>query len=66
MKLSGSSRSSFFRGNVVDLAVAVIVGVAFGAVVTAFVEDLATPLLAAIVGEPDFGSTPTTLASEAA
>ena len=44
------------RGNVVDLAVGVVVGVAFGAVVTAFVKDLITPLIAAIVGKPDFSS----------
>lgn len=43
-----------FRGNVVDLAVAVVMGVAFGAVVTALVKDLLTPLIAAIVGKPDF------------
>ena len=42
------------RGNVVDLAVAVVIGAAFGAVVTAFVKDLLTPLIAAIVGKPDF------------
>ena len=42
------------RGNVVDLAVAVVVGVAFAAVVTAFVNDLITPLIAAIFGKPDF------------
>ena len=44
------------RGNVVDLAVAVVVGVAFAAVVTAFVNDLITPLIAAIVGKQDFSS----------
>lgn len=44
------------RGNVVDLAVAVVVGGAFGAVVTAFVKDLLTPLIAAIVGKPDFSA----------
>jgi large conductance mechanosensitive channel len=43
-----------FRGNVIDLAVAVVIGVAFGAVVAAFVKDLLTPLIAAIVGKPDF------------
>jgi large conductance mechanosensitive channel len=43
-----------FRGNVVDLAVAVVIGAAFGAVVTALVKDLFTPLIAAIVGKPDF------------
>jgi large conductance mechanosensitive channel len=42
------------RGNVVDLAVAVVIGVAFGAVVSALVKDLLTPLIAAIVGKPDF------------
>jgi len=42
------------RGNVVDLAVAVVIGAAFGAVVTALVEDLITPLIAAIGGKPDF------------
>ena len=44
------------RGNVVDLAVAVVVGAAFGAVVSAFVKDLLTPLIAAIVGKPDFSA----------
>lgn len=42
------------RGNVVDLAVAVVVGAAFGAVVTALVENFVTPLIAAIGGLPDF------------
>lgn len=42
------------RGNVIDLAVAVIIGAAFGAVVTALVKDLLTPLIAALVGKPDF------------
>src|SRR4030088_1875033 len=44
------------RGNVLDLAVAVVVGGAFGAVVTALVKDLLTPLIAAIVGKPDFSA----------
>jgi len=44
------------RGNVVDLAVAVVIGAAFGAVVTALVKDLLTPLIAAIVGQPDFSA----------
>jgi large conductance mechanosensitive channel len=47
-------REFLLRGNVVDLAVAVILGAAFGAVITSFVEDLLTPLLAALGGEPDF------------
>jgi large conductance mechanosensitive channel len=42
------------RGNVLDLAVAVIIGGAFGVVVTAVVKDLVTPLIAAIVKQPDF------------
>ena len=44
------------RGNVVDLAVAVVVGAAFNAVVQAFVKDLITPLLAALVGKPNFAT----------
>jgi len=44
------------RGNVVDLAVAVVLGVAFAAMVTAFVADLVTPLIAAIFGKQDFSS----------
>lgn len=44
------------RGNVLDLAVAVVVGAAFGAVVTALVKDLITPIIAAIVGKPDFSN----------
>ncbi len=44
------------RGNVVDLAVAVVVGAAFGAVVSAFVKDLLTPLIAAVAGKPDFSA----------
>jgi large conductance mechanosensitive channel len=47
-------RQFLLRGNVVDLAVAVIIGAAFGSVVTAFVKDLLTPLIAAIGGQPDF------------
>ena len=42
------------RGNVVDLAVAVVIGTAFGALVTAFVADLVTPIIAALGGQPDF------------
>jgi len=44
------------RGNVLDLAVAVIIGAAFGAVVTALVENILTPLIAAIFGKPDFSN----------
>lgn len=44
------------RGNVVDLAVAVVMGGAFGALVTSLVKDLLTPLIAAVVGAPDFSA----------
>jgi large conductance mechanosensitive channel len=49
-------RDFILRGNVVDLAVAVVIGAAFGAVVTALVTDIITPLIAAIVHKPDFSS----------
>jgi large conductance mechanosensitive channel len=42
------------RGNVVDMAVGVVIGAAFGGVVTALTKDLLTPLIAAVVGKPDF------------
>lgn len=48
-------RDFIMRGNVVDLAVAVVLGAAFGAVVASLVADLLTPIIAMIVGEPDFG-----------
>jgi large conductance mechanosensitive channel len=47
-------RAFLLRGNVIDLAVAFVIGVAFAAVVTSFVQDLLTPLIAAIFGKPDF------------
>lgn len=47
-------KAFLLRGNVVDLAVAVVIGAAFGAVVAALVKDLITPLIAAIGGQPDF------------
>ena len=49
-------KAFLLRGNVVDLAVGVVIGVAFGAVVTGFVKDLVTPLIAAIGGQPDFAA----------
>src|SRR4051812_40855184 len=49
-------RDFVLRGNVVDLAVAVVIGAAFGALVTALVKDLFTPLIAAIIGKPDFSA----------
>jgi large conductance mechanosensitive channel len=44
------------RGNVVDLAVAVVIGAAFTAVITAFVKDFITPLIAAVFGKKDFSN----------
>ena len=44
------------RGNVLDLAVAVVIGAAFGAVVTALVKGILTPLIGAVVGQPDFSA----------
>lgn len=49
------------RGNVVDLAVGVVIGVAFGGVITALTKDLLTPLIAAIVKAPDFSALKWTL-----
>ena len=49
-------RAFLLRGNVVDLAVAVVIGGAFGSVVAALVKDLVTPLIGAIAGKPDFSS----------
>lgn len=49
-------RNFILRGNVVDLAIAVVIGAAFGAVVTAFVADIITPLIAAIGGKPNFSA----------
>lgn len=47
-------RDFILRGNVIDLAVAVVIGAAFKAIVDALVKDLITPLIAAIGGKPDF------------
>ena len=52
----GGFRKFLFRGNLVDLAVAVVIGVAFSAIITALVADLITPLIAAIGGKPDFSA----------
>jgi large conductance mechanosensitive channel len=48
-------REFVLRGNVIDLAVAVVIGAAFTAVVNALVKDLITPVIAAVFGQPDFG-----------
>jgi large conductance mechanosensitive channel len=49
-------KAFLLRGNVVDLAVAVVIGAAFGAVVTALVRDLLTPIIALIFGKPNFSN----------
>ena len=49
-------KAFLLRGNVVELGVAVVIAVAFGLVITAFVKDLVTPLVAALFGKPDFGA----------
>ena len=56
MGLARDFKAFLMRGNVVDLAVAVAVGAAFLAVVTAFVDDLITPIIAAVAGKTDFSS----------
>jgi large conductance mechanosensitive channel len=47
-------REFLLRGNLVDMAVGVVIGIAFAAVVTAFVGDIITPIIAAIGGQPNF------------
>lgn len=49
-------KTFIMRGNVVDLAIAVVIGTAFAALVKAFVADILTPLIAAIVGQPNFAT----------
>ena len=49
-------RSFVTRGNVLDLAVGVIIGAAFGAIVDSLVKDVFTPLIGAIIGQPDFSA----------
>jgi large conductance mechanosensitive channel len=53
---AGGFKQFLLRGNVVDLAVGVVIGAAFGGVVTAFTKDLLTPLIAAVVAKPDFAA----------
>jgi large conductance mechanosensitive channel len=52
----GGFRKFLFRGNLIDLAVAVVIGVAFNAVIQALISDIITPLIAAIAGKPNFGA----------
>jgi large conductance mechanosensitive channel len=54
--MDGGFKQFLLRGNVVDLAVGVVIGAAFGGVVTAFTKDLLTPLIAAVAGKPDFSA----------
>jgi large conductance mechanosensitive channel len=54
--MAGGFKQFLLRGNVVDLAVGVVVGAAFGGVVAALTKDLLTPLIAAIAGKPDFSA----------
>ena len=56
MKVLVGFKDFISRGNVVELAVAVVIGAAFTALVTSMVEDLMTPIIAAIIGEPDFSA----------
>lgn len=53
---SSGFKQFILRGNVVDLAVGVVMGAAFGTVVSGFVKDLLTPLIAAVVGKQDFSA----------
>lgn len=54
--MANGFKEFLLRGNVVDLAVGVVIGAAFGGVVTALTKDLLTPLIAAIAGKPDFSA----------
>ena len=58
----GEFRDFLFRGNIIDLAVAVVLGAAFGAIVTSLVTDIVTPLLG-VLGLPDFSSWVITIGS---
>ena len=55
-KLIKEFKEFAMKGNVVDLAIGVVIGGAFGAIVTSVVEDLITPLIGAIFGQPDFSA----------
>jgi large conductance mechanosensitive channel len=52
----GGFKKFILRGNVVDLAVGIVIGAAFGSVVQALVKDIITPILGIFGGQPDFSS----------
>jgi large conductance mechanosensitive channel len=54
--MASGFKQFLLRGNVVDLAVGVVIGAAFGGVVTAFTKDLLTPMIAAVAAKPDFSA----------
>ena len=56
MRILSGFKEFIVRGNVLDLAVAVVIGVAFGALITSLVADLLTPIIGAIIGQPDFSA----------
>ena len=56
MRMLSDFKTFLFRGNVVDLAVAVVVGTAFAALIKALVADILTPIIALIFGKPDFSA----------
>jgi len=56
MGMLNDFKAFLLRGNVIDLAVAIVIGVAFGAVINSLVKDLITPLIGALGGEPDFSA----------
>ncbi|KPK46730.1 MAG: mechanosensitive ion channel protein MscL [Dehalococcoidia bacterium SM23_28_2] len=56
MKLASDFKQFLLRGNFIDMAVALVMALAVFAVVTALIEDLITPIIAAIAGEPDFSA----------
>jgi large conductance mechanosensitive channel len=55
-KLWDEFKAFLFRGNIIDLAVAVVLGTAFAALVKAAVDDILTPIIALIFGKPNFGA----------
>ena len=56
MSILKEFKQFLMRGNLVELAVAVVIGVVFAALIKAFIDDLVTPIIALIFGKPNFGS----------